>query len=116
MELSTDTKKLTQMLEQTQQAMHKLANPLSALAAVQLAGEFYTKDERVELLEQYKGLEVAVQKARDVHNAGLEAGGDSGTRLANHTAVLQAQKIKDAFSEQHVLIAAMCNARLAFQK
>ena len=101
------------MLEQTQQAVKNLTLPLSALAAVQLAAEFYTKEERVELIAQYQSLQMTVQKARDVHNAGLDAKVDAEVRQSNYEALGQAYAIQKAFEEQHGLISALFNAKTA---
>lgn len=114
MELPNDTKKLYQMLEQTQQAVQHLALAFSASAAVQLAAEFYTKEERVELIAQYQSLRLTVQTAQEVHNAGLEAKVDPEVRRANYEALRQAQATQEAFEQQHGLISALCGAKTAF--
>lgn len=116
MELPNDSKKHLQILEQTQQAVQKVALALSASATVQLAAEFYAKEERVELIEQYLGLQLTIQNARDVHNAGLEAEVDAEVRHANYEALKQARAAQDAFDQQHDLISALCRARKALGK
>jgi len=110
-----DTKKLHQMIEQTQQEVQKLALALSASAAVQLAAEFYTKEERVELIEQYRGLQLAVKNANKVHNAGLDAKVDAEVRHANYEARRQAYATQEVFEQQHGLISALCGARTALE-
>jgi hypothetical protein len=113
MELPNDTKKLYQMLEQTQQAVQHLALAFSASAAVQLAAEFYTKEERVELIAQYESLRLTVQNAQYVHNAGLVAKVDPEVRRSKYEALSQAQAAQKAFEQQHGLISALCDAKTA---
>lgn len=106
-----DEQQQARMLEQTQQAMQNIAIALSASAAVQLAVEFYTKEERVELIAQYQSLRLAVQTAREVHNSGIEAGADAEVKQANFKALKQADAIQDEFEQRHGLISALCRAK-----
>jgi uncharacterized protein YutE (UPF0331/DUF86 family) len=110
-----DEQKRDHMLEQSQQAMQNLTIALSASAAVQLAAEFYTKEERVELIAQYQSLRLAVQTARDVHNSSIEAGADAEVKQSNFKALRQADAIKDEFAQRHGLIAALCRAKTSFE-
>jgi hypothetical protein len=111
-----DEQKRDQVIELTQQAMQNLATALTASAAVQLAAEFYTKEERVELIAQYQSLRLAVQTAREVHNSSIEAGADSEVKQANFKALAQADAIKDEFAQRHGLIAALCRAKTSLEK
>lgn len=112
----SDAQKVHKMLEQTQQAVQQIALALSASTAVQLAAEFYPKDKRVELIEQFQGLQRTVQEAIAVHNACIESKGGFEATQASYAALRQAEGMQESFEQQHGLISALCSARSAFAK
>ncbi len=113
---SDDAKKLQDMLDQTVQTVQKLTGPLTILATVQLAGEFYTKEERTELLARYESLRDQDQKAIDVANADIEAKADYQVKQASSEARQKTRGAMQVFEREHGLIWALWKARQALSQ